>query len=75
MSDRRTPPAASSIPIVTDADGNVYIPAAAVSLLLRAMSVACRELDNNPDHTLGDISQVLQEEADAIDCRAIMQTR
>ena len=75
MSRPTVPPAASRIPMVTDTEGRAYIPASAVTVLLRAMAAVCHELDGQPTRTLSDVGDVLQAEADAIDCRAIVQTR
>lgn len=68
------PPASSTIPLCVDTDGDVYIPASAVTLLLRAVATCCHNLADDPEYTLADIADVLTKEADAIDCRAIERT-
>lgn len=70
-----TPPASSTIPLAIDHDGQAYIPAAAVSLFLRAIATCCHNLAGDPDYTLADIADVLAQEADALDCRAIERAR
>jgi hypothetical protein len=58
------PPASSTIPFAIDPDGKAYIPAAAVSLFLRAIATCCRNLADDPEYTLADIADVLAQEAD-----------
>jgi hypothetical protein len=67
--------ASSRIPIVTATDGRAYIPADAVADLLRAIAASCRDLAADPDCTLDGAAAAIDLEADALDCRAIMQTR
>ncbi|MBX9425462.1 hypothetical protein [Streptomyces lateritius] len=71
----KTPPVTHDIPIFRDPAGQTYIPTTVVALLLRAMAGCCRDLETDNDTTLADIAEVLEQEADTIDCRAIERAR
>ncbi|MFC8009122.1 hypothetical protein [Streptomyces cinereoruber] len=75
MSDEPVQHAGDQIPMLTGSDGQAYIPATAVIQLLRAISASCTNLADDPDCDLHGAAAAVDIEADAIECRAIRQTR
>lgn len=76
MSDHQpTERIGSKIPIRTDRDGRAWIEAWAVTHLLRAIASGCRNFADDPDYSLHTAAAAIDIEADALECRAIMQTR
>ncbi|MGW7053099.1 hypothetical protein [Streptomyces sp. NPDC054887] len=73
--DEHIEPASDRIPIVTDRQGQAYIPAEGVVELLRALAEVCRKNASNPDYRLDSVADAIDSEADALDCRAILRTR
>ncbi|MGK5733321.1 hypothetical protein [Streptomyces sp. URMC 124] len=68
--DHDDEPLCSGLPIYTATDGQAYMSCRDVAALLRAIAEACRSLDE------ADFAPaVLDEEANAIDCHAIIHTR
>ncbi len=67
-------PASDRIPIVTDRQGQAYIPAEGVVELLRALADSCRKHASDPDCRLDSVADAIDFEADALDCRAILRT-
>lgn len=68
------PPASSRIPIATGTDGQAYIPAEAIVEFLRMVAESCRNLADDPDCDLESAADLIDREADALDCRAILRT-
>ncbi|RSS59821.1 hypothetical protein [Streptomyces sp. WAC01280] len=75
MSDKPAERIGNKIPIRTDRNGRAWIKASAVTHLLRAIASGCRDFADNPDYDLRSAAAAIDIEADAIECRAIMQTR
>ncbi|WP_329114517.1 hypothetical protein [Streptomyces sp. NBC_01353] len=73
--DEPTEAVGNKIPLLAGTDGQVYIPADVVIQLLRAIANSCRNLHDDPDCDLLGAAAAIDLEADAIECRAIMQTR
>jgi hypothetical protein len=65
----------NQIPLLTGTDGQVYIPADVVVALLRGIASSCTNLADDPECTLRGAAAAIDLEADAIECRAIIQTR
>ena len=63
------------IPMAAGSDGRAWIPADAVVQLLRAIAEGHRSLADHPDCDLRNGADAIDTEADALECRAIMQTR
>lgn len=59
-------PASDRIPIVTDRQGQAYIPADAVVLFLRVVAESCRNLADDPDCDLHTAGAAIDFEADAL---------
>ncbi|MET9728455.1 hypothetical protein [Streptomyces zaomyceticus] len=75
MSKRPIRRAGDLIPLAAGSDGQSWIPADAVVHLLRAIADGHRSLADDPDCDLNSGADAIDSEADAIECRAIMQTR
>ncbi|MFE6785157.1 hypothetical protein ACFVFF_23160 [Streptomyces sp. NPDC057680] len=63
------------IPMSPASDGQAWIPAAGVVQLLRAIADGHRGLADDPECDLRSGADAIEAEADAIECRAIIQTR
>lgn len=66
--------AASRIPIIVGSDGQLYIGCDAAVALLRAIAEACRVNADEPECTLDAVAAAIDQEADALDVRAIAHT-
>jgi hypothetical protein len=66
--------ATDRLPIVTFADGHAYLGADAVVALLRAIAESCRTLADDSDCDLETAAAAIDQEADNLDCLAIMRT-
>lgn len=75
MSDYQGLRVGDLIPMAPASDGQAWIPAAAVVQLLRAIADGHRGLADDPDCDLRSGADAIEAEADAIEVRAIMQTR
>lgn len=65
-------PISTRLPLAMGTDGQPYLGCDAVIALLRSISTVCRTL---PDEVSPDLlANVLDLEADALDCRAIQHT-
>ena len=71
---QHVPPAVDGLPIVAASDGQPYIGADAVIAYLRAVASSCRNLADDPDCDLESAGACLDQEADALECRAIAHT-
>jgi hypothetical protein len=72
--EKPTEPAGDRIPMVTGPDGQPYVAAEFVIRLLRAIADGCRNRVDDPTCNLRTAGTVIDLEADAIACEAIMQT-
>ncbi|KAA6216428.1 hypothetical protein [Streptomyces filamentosus] len=75
MSDYQGLRVGDIIPMAPASDGQAWIPAAVVVQLLRAIADGHRGLADDPECDLRSGADAIEAEADAIEVRAIMQTR
>lgn len=66
--------ATDGIPILVASDGQPYVSCQNVVLFLQAMATACRENAHDPDVDLASIAEAIDQEADALEVRAIAHT-
>ncbi|MFF7022989.1 hypothetical protein ACFY97_18550 [Streptomyces klenkii] len=70
MNDGEPQPLSTSLPIYTATDGQPYMSCHHVAALLRAIAETCRNLDEAEL-----VPDVLEDEANALACHAILHTR